>query len=164
VNKVIIPEELLWKNTPPDKIGNYEHLLEVIDWEPNVDPNFVQNHFMRPKPARSIEEMKQAGYSENWICYKNVAYSAKELTVFPGQSVTIKDSAAYGMIMMQGRGRMGVWNIETPSSIRFGQLTNDEFFITEKTAIEGVKIVNESTTDPIVMLKHFGPGNPDLIL
>jgi len=27
-----------------------------------------------------------------------------------------------------------------------------------------VKIVNESTTDPIVMLKHFGPNNPDLSL
>ncbi|MBS1608884.1 MAG: hypothetical protein JSS70_09015, partial [Bacteroidetes bacterium] len=48
VNNVIIPEELLWKNTPPDKIGNYEYLMEVIDWEPNVDPYFAKNHFMRP--------------------------------------------------------------------------------------------------------------------
>jgi hypothetical protein len=30
--------------------------------------------------------------------------------------------------------------------------------------MEGVTIVNYSTTDPIVMLKHFGPGNPDLVL
>jgi hypothetical protein len=78
--------------------------------------------------------------------------------------VTIKDSAAYGMIMMQGRGKMGVWDIETPALIRYGQLTNDEFFISENAAMEGVKITNTSTTDPIVMLKHFGPGNPDLIL
>ena len=28
----------------------------------------------------------------------------------------------------------------------------------------GVKIVNPSTADPIVMLKHFGPENPDLKL
>jgi hypothetical protein len=48
--------------------------------------------------------------------------------------------------------------------IRYGQLTNDEFFITEKAAREGVKITNASTTDPIVMLKHFGPENPDLKL
>ena len=66
--------------------------------------------------------------------------------------------------MMQGHGKMGAWNVETPSLIRYGQLTNDEFFITEKAAMDGVKIVNESTTDPIVMLKHFGPGNPDLVL
>ena len=28
----------------------------------------------------------------------------------------------------------------------------------------GVKITNLSKTDPIVMLKHFGPENPDLVL
>ena len=68
------------------------------------------------------------------------------------------------MIMMQGHGKMGVWDIETPALIRYGQLTNDEFFISEKAAMEGVKIVNTSATDPIVMLKHFGPKNPDLVL
>ena len=65
---------------------------------------------------------------------------------------------------MQGRGTLGVWEIETPALIRYGQLTNDEFFISEKAAVEGVKIVNTSTTDPIVILKHFGPNNPDMVL
>jgi hypothetical protein len=36
--------------------------------------------------------------------------------------------------------------------------------VTEKAALEGVQITNASSTDPIVMLKHFGPGNPDLAL
>ena len=82
----------------------------------------------------------------------------------PGATVTIKDSAAYGIIVMQGHGKMGGWRIETPSLIRYGQLTNDEFFISEKAAVEGVKIENASDTDPIVILKHFGPDNPDLKL
>ena len=30
--------------------------------------------------------------------------------------------------------------------------------------MEGVTITNHSANDPIVMLKHFGPNNPDLIL
>ena len=164
VNEAIIPEELLWNGTPEDRKGDYDLLVEVIDWEANVDPNFMQNHFMRPKPVRNTAEMQVEGYVENWICYKSDAYSAKELTVLPGQTVTIKDSAAYGLIMMQGHGTMGVWDIETPALIRYGQLTNDEFFVTEKAALEGVKITNKSATDPIVMLKHFGPGNPDLVL
>jgi len=164
VNEAIIPEELLWNGTPEDRKGDYDLLVEVIDWEANVDPNFMQNHFMRPKPVRDLTQMQAEGYVENWICYKNEAYSAKELTVLPGQTVTIKDSAAYGLIMMQGHGTMGVWDIETPALIRYGQLTNDEFFVTEKAALEGIKIVNKSSTDPIVMLKHFGPGNPDLNL
>ena len=37
----IISEELLWKNTPPDKVGNIDYMIEVLDWEANVDPDFV---------------------------------------------------------------------------------------------------------------------------
>jgi hypothetical protein len=164
VNEAIIPEELLWNGTPPDRIGDYDQLMEVIDWDLNTNPNIMGTHFMRPKPVRALEEMQAEGYIEMWVCYKNEAFSAKELTVFPGQTVTIKDSAAYGLIMMQGHGKMGNWNIETPALIRYGQLTNDEFFVSEKAALSGVKIENHSSTDPIVMLKHYGPGNPDLVL
>ena len=64
--------------------------------------------------------------------------------------------------MLQGHGKMGVWDIDTPAIIRYGQLTMDEFFITEDAARAGVVISNPSKTDPIVMLKHFGPGNPDM--
>ena len=136
----------------------------MFDWELNLDPNTLQNRFMAPLPVRPLAEMEAEGYIENWVCYKSDAFSAKELTVLPGQTVTIRDAAAYGLIMMQGRGTMGVWEIETPALIRYGQLTNDEFFVSEKAAQAGVKIVNLSKTDPIVMLKHFGPNNPDLVL
>jgi len=158
----IVPKELLWKDTPKDKLDDVNHLLGVIDWDLNVDPNFQQNRFMRPKPVYPVKEMAKQGFIENWICYKSTTFSAKELTVQPGATVTIKDNAAYGFIMMQGHGTMGVWDIETPTMIRYGQLTYDEFFITEQAAKAGVTITNPSKTDPIVMLKHFGPDNPDL--
>lgn len=164
VNEAIVPEELLWKGTPKDKIGDYDELVSVIDWELNTDPNIIEKFFMLPKPVKPVAEMEAEGYIENWICYKAVDFSAKELTVMPGQTVTIKDAAAYGLIMMQGHGKMGEWNIETPALIRYGQLTNDEFFVTEKAALEGVTITNYSASDPIVLLKHFGPNNPDLVM
>jgi hypothetical protein len=159
-----VPEELLWKNTPENRMNDVDYLMEVIDWDLNLDPNFQANRFMRPKPVSPIDQMKTEGYVENWICYKSDAFSAKELTILPGATVTIKDAAAYGMIMMQGHGQMGIWDIETPALIRFGQLTHDEYFICEQTAKDGIEITNRSRTDPIVMLKHFGPGNPDLNL
>ena len=164
VNEAVIPEELLWNGTPKEDIGNYDQLMEVIDWELNTNPNLLETRFMQPIPVRDEAEMAAQGYSEKWVCYRSDAFSAKELTVFPGQTVTITDAAAYGLIMMQGHGKMGVWNIETPAMIRYGQLTNDEFFVTEATAKAGVQITNYSSTDPIVMLKHFGPANPDLKL
>ena len=164
VNEAVIPEELLWKGTPKDRIGDYDQLMEVIDWELNTNPNLLETRFMEPIPVKDDKEMISEGYIEKWVCYRSTAFSAKELTVLPGQTVTIKDAAAYGLIMMQGHGTMGVWDIETPTMIRYGQLTNDEFFVSEKAAQEGVKIVNPSKTDPIVMLKHFGPDNPDLVV
>jgi hypothetical protein len=162
VNEAVIPEELLWNGTPKEDIGNYDQLMEVIDWELNTNPNLLETRFMQPIPVRDEAEMAAQGYSEKWVCYRSDAFSAKELTVFPSQTVTITDAAAYGLIMMQGHGKMGVWNIETPAMIRYGQLTNDEFFVTEAAAKSGVQITNYSSTDPIVMLKHFGPANPDL--
>lgn len=160
----IVSEELLWKDTPEDRKGDYDYLLEILDWELNVDPEMQKNRFMAPLPVKPIEEMQAEGYEEKWVCYKSADFSASELTVYPGATVTIRDAAAYGMILMQGYGRMGVWEIETPSLIRFGQLTSDEFFVSEKAAVEGVEITNRSSTEPLVMLKHFGPGNPDLKL
>jgi len=138
--------------------------MEVIDWDLNVNPNLLETRFMAPKPVKPIAEMEAEGYIENWICYRSAAFSAKELTVSPGQTVTIKDNACYGMIVMQGHGKFGVWDIETPALIRYGQLTNDEFFVSEQAARDGVVISNPSKSDPIVILKHFGPENPDLIL
>ncbi len=87
--------------------------------------------------------------------------SAKELTVLPGRTATIRDAAAYGLILTQGHGRFGSHSVATPSMIRFGQMTEDELFVTKDAALAGVRIENTSATDPLVILKHFGPGNPD---
>jgi hypothetical protein len=51
--------------------------------------------------------------------------------------------------------------VETPSLIRYGQLTKDELFVSAAAAQAGVAITNTSDKENLVMLKHFGPGNPD---
>jgi hypothetical protein len=75
--------------------------------------------------------------------------------------VAIRDAAAYGLILTQGRGVMGKLEVETPTLIRFGEMTQDELFVTAAAAGRGVKIRNTSDKENLVMLKHFGPGNPD---
>ena len=94
----VVSEDLLWKNTPQEEIGNYDYLIDVIDWDTNVDPEFHKHRFMAPKPVRPMEEMQKEGYVEEWICYKCPTVCAKRLTILPGATVTIKDSAAYGFI------------------------------------------------------------------
>ena len=93
--------------------------------------------------------------------YSTGYYSAKELTVSPGRSATIHDAAAYGAIVVEGHGLVGKLEVETPSVIRYGQMTQDELFVTAAAAKRGVVVTNRSHKEDLVMLKHFGPGNPD---
>lgn len=156
-----VPRELLVKDVPEEYRNDLDYIVDMLDWEANVDPEFAKHHYMEPLPVLPIEEMKEMGYIEKWIAYRSSYFSAKELTVFPGKTVTIKDRAAYGLIVVQGYGRVENIQVESPTLIRFGQLTNDELFITKEAASE-LKITNLSECENLVMLKHFGPGNPDL--
>ena len=157
----IVPWDLLVKDVPPEHHQDLDYIVSMLDWEANVNPEFAATNKRFPVPVHNEDEMKEAGYREVWVTYGSGYYSAKELTVQPGRTVTIKDSAAYGLILTQGYGTFGKTPVSTPSMIRFGQLTEDELFVTAAAAAEGIKITNPSTVDPLVILKHFGPGNPD---
>lgn len=151
----------LWMNCPPEEVGKYDYLLDLIDWPLNTDPDFHAQHFMRPQPARPREEMLAEGYLDEWICYQNGASSAKRLTVRPGRSMTLADGVPSGMICIQGRGKIGLLPVESPTLIHYGQLTDDEFFITAKAARDGILIKNLSQTEDLVLLRNFA-DHPDL--
>jgi hypothetical protein len=157
----IVDWSLLTKDVLPEFHHDLDYLVSMLDWEANVNPEFAATNKRPPVPVRPIEEMEEAGYREVWITYGGRYYSAKELTVLPKRTVTIKDAAAYGLILTQGHGTFGTVPVSTPSMIRFGQLTEDELFVTAGAAQAGIRIQNPSTTDSLVILKHFGPGNPD---
>lgn len=158
----VLDRSLLVKDVPEEKWYDYDYLISMLDWEANVDPEFKQRHFTAPLPVRAVEAMQAEGYAENWIVYNSEFFSAKELTVYPGRSVTLKDAAAYGLICVQGYGHLGTHAIASPTLIRFGAMTEDEFFVTVRAATNGVTITNHSATEPLVMLKHFNPGNTEV--
>ncbi|MBZ5595631.1 MAG: hypothetical protein LAP39_25610 [Acidobacteriia bacterium] len=156
-----VPWDLMVKDVPPENHHDLDYLIAMLDWDANVDPAFVERRLFHAKPVKPEKEMADAGYSEKWVVYSTGHYTAKELTVFPGCSVTIRDAAAYGAIVVQGWGAIGKLDVETPSFIRYGQMTKDELFVTAAAAQQGVAITNRSDKEDLVMLKHFGPGNPD---
>lgn len=153
--------DLLVKFVPEDKHFDLDYLADCLDWEANLDPDFKKNHYHEPIPVEPFEQTRETGFEEEWIVYGSKDFSAKKLTVFPNAEVVIKDSEAYGFIMMQGVGYIENELIETPSIIRYSQITRDEFYVTKERANEGVKIRNISDNQNIVMLKHFGPDNQD---
>ena len=135
----------------------------MLDWDANVNPRVRREQprtsRSRSKPVRGDRAPTATARSGSPTARRY--YSAKELTVLPRRTVTIKDAAAYGLILTRATARSASMQVSTPSMIRFGQMTEDELFVTAAAAREGVRIENRSDTDPLVMLKHFGPGNPD---
>ncbi len=152
------PWELLVKDVPEEYRHDLDYIIDMIDWDLNLDPDFYKNRFLEPKSVRPVAEMRDEGYEEYHIVYNSEYFSAKELTILPGRSVTIADDAAYGLIVIQGYGTFGVLDIESPAMIRFGQMTGDELFVSVTAAREGIVITNKSSTEDLVMLKHFGPA------
>lgn len=161
VNECWIPWENAMKDLPPEKKNDIEYIIDLVDWDKNIITDFSRDYYIEPIPVRPVEEMIEEGYIEKWVVYGTEYFSAKELVVFPKREVIIKDNAPYGFILIQGRGLINGVKVETPSLIRYGELTADEGFVIEEAAKEGVKILNESECENLVLLKHFGPENPD---
>lgn len=155
--------DLAVKDVPQEHRQDLDYILDMLDWEANLDPEFAKNHYVEPRPVQPIKEMQKMGYVENWIAYHSSYFSAKELTVFPGKTIIPKDSAPHGLVVVQGQGKVGNMEVESPTVIRFGELTSDELFV-GKEAAGRIKITNLSTSENLVILKHFGPGNPDVLL
>ena len=109
-----------------------------------------------------MADTRAEGYVDRWIVYGDVngeqLFSAKELTVDPGTTCTVKDQGAYGLICVQGTGTINGQPLVSPKLIRFVELTEDEYFCTESAAISGVTYANTSATEPMVVLRYFGPG------
>ena len=157
----IVDRSLLTKDVPPEYHHDLDYLVSMLDWEGNVNPEFGKTHKVFPRPVRPIAEMEAEGYRELWVTYGTGYYSAKELTILPKRKATVRDAAAYGLILTQGYGRFGKHGVATPAMIRFGEMTGDELFVTADAARQGVAVENLSDTEPLVLLKHFGPKNPD---
>lgn len=152
-----VPWELLVKDVPEQHHQDLDYLVDQLDWEKNVDPEFKNNNYLEPI-VRSGSEAE--GYVDKWIVYGTVDgrqfFSACELTVLPGRSVTLQDPGAYGLIVTQGSGWIGKLDVDSPNFIRFGEVTKDEVFVTCKRAGEGVTFTNDGA-EPFVSLRYFGP-------
>jgi hypothetical protein len=153
----VYPREFLVENCPPDKKQDIDYVMSLMDWEKNIDPHYKKHYFRPPVVAPHSDER----HTEKWIVYGNDYFSGKELTIQPGQTVTVKDGAAYGCILLQGHGQFGAYEAEASVMLRYGQASNDEYFVSEAAAKEGVVISNRSQFQPLVILKHFGPNHPD---
>jgi hypothetical protein len=152
-----VPWSLLVKDMPKEKHQDLDFIVGQLDWERNVDTHFKEHNYLEPITDK---ERSGKGYTDRWIVYGTIdgrqLFSSKELTLEPGASCTLQDPGASGWITVQGRGRIGKLDIQTPVMIRFGARTEDEVFITYEAARRGVRIENTGS-EPLVGLRYFGP-------
>ncbi|WP_417851368.1 hypothetical protein [Thalassoglobus sp.] len=150
-----VPRALLTKDFPADKHDDNTYLVEALDWDKNVDPDFKDSNYLEP-----IVSEQGNGWVDKWIVYGKVdgeqLFTAKELTLQPGAKCTIKDGGAYSWITVQGSGQVESMVLQSPVMIRFGEMTEDEIFVTAKKAGEGVTYENTGK-EPLVGLRYFGP-------
>lgn len=156
VSGEVYPPEMLNEECPADDNG-VDAVFNLLDWDKNIDPHYRNTYFRPP-----VVEAETEQYVQKWVVYANPYIAAKELTVNPGETVTITDGAAYGCIFTQGHGKFGVYDCEAPTLLRFGQQSSDEFFVSESAAVKGVTITNTSQVESLVVLKHFGPNCPSV--
>jgi hypothetical protein len=157
-----VPWALLVKDMPPERHQDLDFIVDQLNWDENLDPNFKDNHYTEPIP---VADTHSEGYVDRWIAYGRFEgkqpFTAKELTVEPGVRCTIRDGGAYGLITVQGRGQMNRLPLDCPKLIRFADLTEDEVFCTESAARAGVVFENTGA-EPLVVLRYFGPeAHPD---
>ncbi|MCA9057484.1 MAG: hypothetical protein KDA85_03260, partial [Planctomycetaceae bacterium] len=151
----VVPRSLLTRDFPPEFHDDNEYLVNALDWEKNVDPNFKASNYLEPVVSEEGD-----GWCDKWIVYGKVdgrqLFTAKELTLQPGAKCIIKDGGAYGWITVQGSGKAGKLTLQSPVMIRFGAMTEDEIFVTAQAAAEGITFENTGT-EPLVGLRYFGP-------
>ncbi len=151
-----VPRALLTKDFPEEFHNDNEYIVNALDWEKNVDPNYRDSNYLEPIVSEEGE-----GWCDQWIVYGTVdgeqLFTAKELTLQPGAKCTVKDGGAYGLITVQGSGLIEKMILDSPVMIRFGAMTEDEVFVTAKKAQSGVTYENTGK-EPLVTLRYFGPG------
>jgi len=158
-----IPWELLVKDIPQEKHHDLDFLVSVIDWEANTDPHFKDHHYLVPTP---VADTVSEGYLDKWVVYGNFngrqLFSAKELAVQPRAKCVLREQGAFGLIVTQGEGRIGKMPVHCPTMIHYGEMTEDELFVSYEAATAGVPVENTSKEEPLVVLRYFGPdANPD---
>ena len=60
----ITPRALLVKDVLPQYHNDLDYLVEMLDWDANVNPNFAHDNRVFPRPVRPFAETEEAGYRE----------------------------------------------------------------------------------------------------
>jgi hypothetical protein len=156
-----VPWSLLVKDVPKKHHQDLDYLVEQLDWAGNTDEHFKDNHYLEPVPVPGARRRLHGPLDCLWQSRRRTTFHRQGTDRRTARRCTIKDQGAYGLITVQGKGKMNRLTLDCPKLIRFHELTEDEVFCTESAAKAGVTFENTSDVEPLVVLRYFGPeANP----
>jgi hypothetical protein len=151
--------ELLYKDIPAMNVGDLDYMVELLDMQVNLDPDFARKYYLPP-----VLDQKRSGdgVTRKWVVYGTIGgqelFSATETTVDPGCEYTINEPGASGLLFVTGHGSIGRHVVETPTLLRYYDMTSDEFFVPASAADGSVRITNDSDEHELVFLQYYGPN------
>ena len=150
------PWEFLVKDVPDAYHHDINYLVEQLDWEKNVDPEFKNHNYLEPinrsgghRRATSTSGSSTAGRLQAALQRLRADGRARPFDHDQGSGGLRPDRRA-GQRLDREAG------VDSPNFIRFGEVTEDEVFVTAKRAGEGV-LFHNSGSEPFVSLRYFGP-------
>ncbi len=160
IDGVKISKTLLSKHIPPDEVAakGDAAVLDQIDWQACIDPNFYENHRLHPLP---IAEKVPEGVAEEWVWYNSTRFSGTRVTLQPGAQYVSKGLGVHGLFVWKGA--CLVEGFEAEGQKVSLESSRDEFLVSHDKAREGVRIVNTGST-PVVAFKFYGPEINDTIV
>ncbi len=145
----VLPQDFLWRDFPQEKRGDYQAILDAIDWDANLDPNLEQNRRLTPIPVEGAEDY------ESWIFYGTDKFCGKRVTVPACDVFETREPSAYAVLVWEGRGAFGEMPVEAIEQVGQDDPTLDELFVVQSRAAKGVRIENTGPEN-LTLFKFFG--------
>ncbi|MCB0323199.1 MAG: hypothetical protein KDD69_06475 [Bdellovibrionales bacterium] len=136
--------------------GDWEHLVNKLDFAANQDPNFVRDHMLPPIPAPSFSG---DGATGTWIVYGDFLGEQKcsilRLTLEPGASIKLPLETPAMFFINSGKGKVGKLQVKLHQSMQLGKLYPEIGFITQAAVDAGVVVSNKTGDKPLVLTLDF---------
>lgn len=145
--EVLLSKELLFSSVHPrrrEELGE-RAILDWIDWERNLMPDFHSAHRTPPRVFRS-----EPGVELAWLFWGGPKFVGKRLRLDPGAAATLAENGAFSLFVWRGRGEIG------GIPVAAGVPGSDELLVTYEAAVRGVEARNTGE-ERMEAIAFFGP-------
>ncbi len=156
-----VPWSLLVKDMPKEKHQDLDFIIDQLDWDKNVDTHFKEHNYLEPIVDRDAQRQGlHRSLDRLRHDRRRAAVQRQGIDGRAGRKCTLQDPGASGWITVQGRGRMGKLNLQTPAMIHFGAADRGRSVHHARSSPRRREIENTGS-EPLVGLRYFGPDVHD---